>query len=273
MRKLILLFMTIILFVCFSAAADASGRPDQEPVDEQKGDRIELTSLRTETSRFYRNNDGTVTAEVDLKPGLKIDNTLVTGDSAEERYENKSNRFKVKFSRQVDKELLSLALDETAVSFELDQESSAVGYVYGEKIRYANLIQNIDAEYQVMDYGIKETLVLKDKEVPDKISFVLKTDNLIWEVTENGRIKFFSKKKNKLLFYLEPVSAVDSKGARCDAVSQNITEKGNNLQIDILINKDSLTDEQYPVTIDPTVTIIPDFWAAMDTYIEKPYLN
>ncbi|MFA5384920.1 MAG: hypothetical protein WC364_09715, partial [Eubacteriales bacterium] len=255
MRKLILLFISIILFVCFSAAANASGSPDQKPVDEQKGDRIELTSLRTETSRFYRNNDGTVTAEVDLKPGLEIDNTLVTGDSAEERYENKSNRFKVKFSRQINKELLSLDLDDTAISFELDQESSAVGYVYGEKIRYTNLVENIDAEYQVMDYGIKETLVLKDKEIPDRISFVLKTE-----------------KKGKLLFYLEPVSAVDSKGARCDAVSQNITEKENNLQIDILINKNLLTDEQYPVTIDPTVTIIPDFWAAMDTYIEKPYL-
>ena len=112
---------------------------------------------------------------------------------------------------------------------------------------------------------------MKDKEVPDKISFTLKTDNLTWENTENGRIKFFSKKKDRLLFYLEPVSAVDSKGAVCGAVSQNITEKGDNLQIDILIDKNSLTDEQYPVTIDPTVTIIPDYWAAMDTYIEKPY--
>jgi len=121
MKKLFLLFASIIIFVCFSAAAYASGNPDQEPIIKQKGDRVELTSLRTETSRFYKNNDGTVTVEVDLKPGLEIDNTLVTGDSTEERHENKSNRFKVKFSRQVDKELLSLDLDDTAISFELDQ--------------------------------------------------------------------------------------------------------------------------------------------------------
>jgi len=158
MRKLILLFISIILFVCFPAAANASGSPDQKPVDEQKGDRVELTSLRTETSRFYKNNDGTITAEVDLKPEIEIDNTLVPGNASEEKYENKSNRFKVKFSRQINKEHLSLDLNETSVSFELDQESSAVGYVYGEKIRYANLIQNIDTEYQVTDYGSRKLL-------------------------------------------------------------------------------------------------------------------
>lgn len=72
--------------------------------DNQKGK--EVVSMRTETAKVYENLDGTYTSEVFLEPihykkeekWVDIDNSLY--ENANGEFENKSNKFKIKFPKK-----------------------------------------------------------------------------------------------------------------------------------------------------------------------------
>ncbi len=262
--------------------------------NEQKKDinRVEVTSMRTADSRFYKNSDGTMTAVFQLDnqstiatgDSLTIDNnqskiatgdsltindksTIATGDSltisndAIPSYENKSKRFKAKFLKNPDKKIMGFAVEDSELGIELNQDSASAkkinveGQVKGNTISYNELLPNTDFNYQTIGNGVKESIILKNQNSPNTFSFKINTTNLYWAEVDGGRIEFASSESGKSMYYIKPVYAKDADGKALTTVRQTATPVQNGLTLDITIDKQELATAKFPVTIDPTITI------------------
>jgi|GEM_PF-2710398 len=299
MKKLVSLALAVIFALCFGSVSHASEDDNQNYISQLKKTRVEITSLRTDDCRFYKNEDGTITAEFELQktPDLDIDNNLIPSADSDSHYQNKANRFKVKFPQQLDKEALNFSYQNTEMIFELQDNASVSASVYADqgslpapdsvsspdksltparsirgaaskdKIEYQGVRQGVDLIYQVLDNGVKETIVIKDKTAAGSFSFKIKTNNLTWEEADGGRVFFSSMDTGEKLFYLNPVFALNSAGEKIKGVTRSITRHENGLYFDIAVDKGSLKDSDYPVYIDPTVTLSVDQYG-MSTYID-----
>ena len=117
--KFLSLLITCILLlqlVPVSGLLSASAKEQQTTQKEKKlneygkkEERQELVEKRTENSKTFSNDDGTLTTEISQKPihykdthnnWEEIDNVLVENKS-EKVFENKANAFKVKFDKQI----------------------------------------------------------------------------------------------------------------------------------------------------------------------------
>lgn len=126
--------------------------------------------------------------------------------------ENKTNAFKVKFSKKANKNnLVKLKINNHNIKWSL-QNSNKVNAIKlddnGNKeegkfdlknissgtVKYENILDNIDIEYNVVSSKIKENIILKDKSaINQEISFEYDTDKLKMERTEDGRIILYKK--------------------------------------------------------------------------------
>ncbi|WP_158606884.1 DNRLRE domain-containing protein [Paenibacillus ginsengarvi] len=131
----------------------------------------------------------------------------------------------------------SIAKNNERLSFVPVGASNVTGTVYEHSgMQYENAWNQTDVLLQVVDNGIKETLILKSPDAPHTFSY---------EVT--GALN--ESLSNE--FALQPAWLIDASGVYRD-VNQSIRRDGNRAFIDVLY--DSI-DLAYPIMIDPTVTI------------------
>lgn len=217
----------------------------------------EITSMRTEYARFYKNNDGTITAviEAENQTPTTIDNQIEskTDSLKGDIFQNKSNRFQALFPKKPDHELLNFSLDNTSLSFGLKNSLPSMGKALDNCVKYPNIMSKTDIEYKVGDNGVKENIILKDSSAPNMFSFSIKTDNLTWQETENGELDFYSADKGKKLYSLSPIYSFDANGNQVEGITQSISPNNKGFSLDITIDKDKLTAATYPVTIDPFI--------------------
>lgn len=188
--------------------------------------------------------------------------------------ENKTNAFKVKFSKKSNKNnLVKLKINNHNIKWSL-QNSNKVDAIKlnddGEKeeskfnlknissgtVKYENILDNIDIEYNVISSKIKENIILKDKSaINQEISFEYDTDKLKMERTEDGRIILYEKNKEEIEFFLEVPYMYDAKGETSSDIDIEVANKNNKYTMILKPNKEWLESEEreYPITIDPTV--------------------
>lgn len=109
--------------------------------------------------------------------------------------------------------------------------------------------------------GLKETIILKNKEAPNEFSFDLKLENVAkFEPGTQDRSWRFYNNSDKEVFYIPPGFMVDAKGTRSEEVQIAITKDGSNYLLNVTADKSWLADlsRAYPVEIDPTVIIGPE---------------
>lgn len=106
--------------------------------------------------------------------------------------------------------------------------------------------------------GLKETIILKNKNAPNNFSFDLNLENVdsFNPDPEKNSWHFFNKDGNEL-FYIPAGFMVDAKGVKSDAVDISITQKGENYTLKVSADKDWLASPSraYPVLIDPSVIV------------------
>ncbi|WP_165792083.1 hypothetical protein, partial [Desulfocucumis palustris] len=85
-------------------------------------------------------------------------------------------------------------------SFDNNSNKSSVdGRVDGDTITYSNIMNATDLKYQVLDNGVKETIVINNSSAPTSFSFKVSTDKLNWLEGKNGLIAFISSETGKRL--------------------------------------------------------------------------
>ncbi len=274
-RLLLLMFLISSIITALLQAAPSEAKAKEEKQKEEKvvEERTELQHLNTHDCKFYKNKDGSITAELTINPGPAIDNSLVELKSSQENfYQNKNNRFKATFPAKLKNNLLDFTYKGKSISLELkDQKKADISAAKNNsKISYDEVLESVDINYLVVDNGVKEDIIIKDAGAPDEICFTIKTGNLTWQKGAGGRVDFYADNEQKALLYLNPLTVVTAQGKPTDAVTVKIEKGANNsIEYTLKIDKEKLAKEDYPLTIDPTITIAPDENESMDTYIKS----
>ncbi|WP_410531154.1 DUF6531 domain-containing protein [Streptococcus sp. LysM4] len=123
-------------------------------------------------------------------------------------------------------------------------------------ILYNNVDGKTDVQYTVQSNGVKEEIVLA--EWGDKNRFTYGLDAGSYDVSlENNQVLVREKGKTKILFVLTAPIMVDATGETSQDVTLELSEKSGKYQVTVIAGKDWLSskERQYPVRIDPTVTV------------------
>ena len=134
-----------------------------------------------------------------------------------------------------------------------------------ERLIYDNVFPGVDLEYRLLPDGVKETLILDDASAPAHYRFyldALKDVPVEIEEMENGGWAFYVAPKPEPAFVLQPPYAFDSgpsSRSRDGHASLDVKKVGGRYAVDLAIDARWLhdADRQFPVYLDPTITIQP----------------
>lgn len=156
------------------------------------------------------------------------------------------------------------------------QESDKISPSGQDLIKYRNAYQGVDVEQVWQTDKFKESLILKTPSHPETFEYEINTQNLIWEVVENGDIIFKQKEKEKQMvigkkedgfitasldtnygdghpkvFKIPAPFLVDAKGNRSEA--RDVRVEIENDKLILTPNSEWLKDHAYPIILDPTI--------------------
>jgi hypothetical protein len=251
-------------------------RPKPKKVKELKG-------RRTANARFWRMSDGTMQAELSAVPTAyksgkswkTIDTTVRAakpGTKAKKQgfdFANTTNRGHSYFSSDPGKLLRIDGPGDTSVTFGLADPSGQKlkPKADGDTVTYENAAHGADFAYAVGRGRVKENITLADRpDGPVSFTFDLRTEHLTPKAHKDGSIAFYGKAPKPVMripapFMLDAKKSASSPYGRVYSpdVEQKLTRHGDGWRLTITPDADWLQSKkrQYPVVIDPTVSITP----------------
>ena len=231
---------------------------------EEGGLMQEMEKLRKPREKHFKNEDGTFTIYAYdhdihyLKNGKYIekDNTLLEKTNT---ITNKANDLKIELAkRKTQKYLLKIEKQKEKIVLDI-KEKEINKEIKKNQIIYKNILKNIDINYDVLDNGVKDTIILKEKENDfQKLIYTIKTD---LEISKKENTIVLT--KNKKTIYTIATPTLQDKEGNFYPISYDLKDK----QFTFTIEKEILENEKlYPLTIDPTIEANEDN-SIFDTYI------
>lgn len=232
---------------------------------------------------------------------IDIDNTLIAEEAADandfDGYTNKDNDFNVKLAEDGKDQLLRIEEDDFSISMKLDEEDTTQSIIAVEnndsvatvtddmsveekneqvmqldkltsKAEYSDILPGVDIEYTVQSNGIKEYIVVNERQDEYEFSFELELGNLVVRENEDGSISLMADDGEEM--YIIPAPYMfDANEQFSNAVNYSITSKDDGKYIltatadSEWINNDKTI---LPVKIDPTITKKQTSSTIMDTF-------
>ncbi|WP_214324798.1 DNRLRE domain-containing protein [Nonomuraea sediminis] len=258
-----------------------------DPVKEP-GKRVkELTGQRTAVSKTFELEDGRRQVEISAAPERyrdargdwqKIDTAVKQVDDG---WGDDGTGFATRFSDGTDR-LVRVGLGDAQLTFGLAGPAAKLTpEVDGSKVTYRNAFgPGADAVYEVTSSGVKEKIVLSQAPASGAaFAFtVTASGELQAKAQQDGSIAFLSQGSGKPVFLLPKPFMIDSAddaaspyGKRYSAaVRQEVTgQQGDQVTITVTPDAGWLADagRAWPVTIDPTVVVSPDWNTSNDATI------
>lgn len=147
------------------------------------------------------------------------------------------------------KEKVKRKKEEYLMPYEQIEEKNLTAVYEGDKLSY---------EYQSMNQGIKETLVLYEIPESNEFSYLVTAKGMEAELLESGVITFTDRKTGKEAAYIDKPFMNDATGeAYSEEIGVTMEKKGDGEYIvTYVIDEAYLHDEErvYPISIDPTAT-------------------
>lgn len=244
---------------------------------------IEILSKRGKREKHFLQENGDIIATMysdDIhfeKNGEfeEIDNRLV---KIENYYRNKNNSFKVYFNEINDDNLMGYELETGNLNISvlngnivpiqiLESENK-----FNQIVKYENIFEGIDFEYDVTPTKVKENIIIKNKEsLLNNIEFIYNT-NLKLELNDNGSINAIKDKET--LFILDAPYMKDANGEICNNTYYELEKMDAGYKIKLQLDNNWLINDEtvYPVIIDPTISTY-DEGNVYDTYISSANIN
>ncbi|MET9967661.1 DNRLRE domain-containing protein, partial [Streptomyces sp. NPDC006356] len=258
-----------------------------------KADRVkELTKQRTANARFWQLSDGRVEAELSAVPtsyrsgtgkkaSWKSIDTAVRGTKAKGfEYANTTNNGRSWFGADADRLVRFQSPSGRSVTLGLDgvKDEDLKPTAKGSTVTYKDAAQGADLEYVVGPGRVKENITLAERpNGPLKFTFTLDTDGLIPKARKDGSIALFGELPQTPELVIPAPYMTDAKKAEKSVfgrtystkVTQKLTKDGGSWKLTVTPDAKWLADEerQYPVVIDPTITIAPSPTASQDTMV------
>jgi RHS repeat-associated protein len=285
---------------------DEDKRPDMPPVGgeleilsrqklpkgkaESKAKRVkELTGRRTAHSRFWQMSDGRVEAELSARPvsyrsgrsWKPIDTTVTTTKAKGYDFANTTNVGRSWFGKDASKLVRFETEDGQAVTLGLEGAAKGVApTAKGDTVTYKGLAAGADVSYEVGAGRVKENITLA--QAPAKpLEFVFTLDAGALEPKErgDGSIALFGEDPANPVLVIPPAFMTDAKkdktspyGTSYSAkVSQELSRHGKQWRLTVTPDAKWLAapERQYPVVIDPTITIAPSPSASQDVMVRS----
>ena len=248
--------------------------------------------LISSTSPLHYEKDGEL---------IEIDNTLVESEKDASILTNKSNDFSVELPKAFSKDSdISLEFEGNEISFKLlDTENSRSKNAKIEKaedfstdnkkaeelafvesninklsstVKYENILEKSDVEFTVNSNGFKENIILSSVPSNDyEIRYELNTNGMNASLSDDNSITV-SDASGEPIFVVESPYMYDSIGNESEKIITQLNKTENGYELVYIPDGEWLTNNEivYPVTIDPTITIIK---SGTDVPIEDTYIS
>ena len=122
------------------------------------------------------------------------------------------------------------------------------------EVLYQNVFSNVDLQYEIFSYHVKESIVLNRKCDSYAFDFYLDLQGLTPALQDDGSV--FLLDGEKVVYYLPAPYMFDDSGAESDAVSYTLSEQATGTwKLTVTADKGWIEaeDRVFPVTIDPTL--------------------
>ena len=122
------------------------------------------------------------------------------------------------------------------------------------EVLYQNVFSNVDLQYEIFSYHVKESIVLNRKCDSYAFDFYLDLQGLTPALQDDGSV--FLLDGEKVAYYLPAPYMFDDSGAESDAVSYTLSEQTTGTwKLTVTADKGWIEaeDRVFPVTIDPTL--------------------
>ncbi|MET9515940.1 DNRLRE domain-containing protein [Streptomyces sp. NPDC002994] len=263
-----------------------------------KAERVrELTGQRTAQARFWEMSDGRVEAElsavpVSYKAGKSwkpIDTSVRATDAKDFDFANTANSGRSWFGSDPKKLMRFEAPDGRSVSLGLEGGKKDLAPTSkGDTVSYKDAVAGADIEYKVGRGKVKENIILDAApSKPVSFTFTLNTEGLTPKARKDGSIALFGEAPNTPVLVIPAPYMTDAKkdklsptgGTYSTKVTQKLTRSGDGKSWKLKVTPDAkwlaAKERQYPVVIDPTITIPPSPSASQDVMVlsDQPSVN
>ncbi|MER8070705.1 DNRLRE domain-containing protein [Streptomyces sp. NPDC094034] len=247
----------------------------------------ELPARRTAHARYWQLSDGRVQAEVSATPtGYRsgkswkdIDPTVRPSSVAGFPFANTSNAARTSFGSDAGR-LLRFEAEGHTVTLGLKGGAGKLSpEAAGDTVTYKNVVAGADLSYQVGPGQVKENIVLDRKPSgPVSFTFTLDAGGLAPKANKDGSISFYGEGADPVLVIPAAFMTDAKKNAASaygtgysSAVTQKLAKSGQDWTLTVTPDAKWLAapERQYPVVIDPTISIAPTPTTAQDVMISS----
>ncbi len=273
-----------VIMVGLTAAVVAGFMP---PSRSLAADRQEIIEERTENTKTFKNSDGTTTIEFSADPLHYLDanaawqdidtniaasnptstpttfGALTTASPSYPQYSVTKNTYKAYFGDTLAEPIRFEFKGKSVEFYPLNYATPSVTVVKNA-ITYTDAWKDADLEYTVTPGQLKEKIILKSAAVVTTYSFLVKPFGVTVVQETDGSISMYDTTNSEKLWYLPVPYVIDSAvepQASDTAVTMTLRQEGENQYIDLSVDPVWLNsvERQFPVTIDPPVTLGVDF--------------
>jgi RHS repeat-associated protein len=262
---LLAVIVAALVQVPFAADQVAEALPPQSPT--------ELVGQRTATARTFDNHDGTYTTALysgpvhyrdpqgDWRP---ISSAVVPTTESGYGLENEANRFRTFFKSTLANDFLALDTGGGRFKVTLQNAAQVAAQAGPRRVTYPGVFSGVDLRYDLRPDGVKETLLLQNAQAPTSYRFLLTPPaNARIHAAQgaDGSWAFFMAPHARPVFVIDAPWAAenDEPVASRSNASLAVTRVGDVFQLDLSVNGTWLRapGRQFPVRLDPTITIQP----------------
>ncbi|MFF0473134.1 DNRLRE domain-containing protein, partial [Streptomyces sp. NPDC004284] len=247
----------------------------------------ELTGRRTATARYWQLSDGRVQAEVSAVPtGYRagkswkdIDPTVVPSGARGFAFANTTNAASSWFGSDAGRLVRFEAAGGHAVTLGLVGAGKLAPVAQGNTVSYKDAVPGADLSYEVGPGRVKENIVLDAKPSgPVSFTFTLDAGGLTPRQNKDGSVSFYGEGADPVLVIPAAFMTDAKKDAKAPygaaysgQVAQKLTRAGKGWELTVTPDAAWLAapGRQYPVTIDPTLSIAPTPSTAQDVMISS----
>ena len=289
-RSIAAILSLVMVFNLLPLSVFAQGSSSDFSADnsyERLGEVFEVESLREETVKHFRLEDGSYIAAQYKGPvhyldenGMwqDIDNSLALNGS-----EYTTSNAKIKFAKKITgnenlftihegnykitmsldnaiKKTVGSAMDDQAASLDNTTELQKMMILDNltSQIIYEDILTGVDLQYIVEFGSIKENLIVKQQQSAYNYTFTIKLNNLQAALNDNGGVSIFDPDTDEVQYFIPAPVVYDANDnvAGPAVASYTLTQSGNNTySLTVSVDPEWMNEDgrAYPVTIDPPI--------------------
>ena len=233
----------------------------------------ELVGQRTASSRTLDNHDGTYTTSLYSGPvhyrnaqgqWRPISSAVIPTTESGYGFQNEANRFRTFFKSTSANDFLALETAGGRFRVTLQNATQVSGQAGPREITYPGVFSGVDLRYGLRPDGVKETLFLQNAQVPTSYRFLLTPPanaRIHARQGVDGSWAFFMAPHARPVFVIDApwASENDEPDSRRRNAALAVSRMGDVFALDLSVNETWLRapGRQFPVRLDPTITIQP----------------